>query len=215
MELVQQGAEARLYSTTFQGRSCIVKERFSKSYRHEVLDAKLRQRRTTQEVRSLLRCRKAGIRTPTVYFVDLESYKIYMQMLDNCTTLRDFINGCKRPEEDAILRDVSIAVGQLISKMHNNDVIHGDLTTSNVMIHSESKDLFLLDFGLSSISSLSEDKGVDVYVLERALLSSHPNTEDLFQLILSAYKKTVDKSREIIAKLDEVRLRGRKRTMVG
>jgi TP53 regulating kinase-like protein len=74
----------------------------------------------------------------------------------------------------------------------------------------------VLDFGLSHFENFAEEKGVDLYVLERAILSTHPNTEDLFQTILDNYMKYNKKGApEVIAKLDEVRLRGRKRTMVG
>lgn len=59
-ELLKQGAEARLYRAQFLGRATIVKERFPKRYRHPGLDEKLSHRRTLQEVRSILRCRKAG-----------------------------------------------------------------------------------------------------------------------------------------------------------
>lgn len=57
--------------------------------------------------------------------------------------------------------------------------------------------------------------GVDLYVLERALLSTHPNTEYLFTAILDSYQRHYDKSEDVIEKLEEIRLRGRKRTMVG
>lgn len=57
--------------------------------------------------------------------------------------------------------------------------------------------------------------GVDLYVLERAFLSTHPNSEAVFKVILDSYKNTYKGSKEVIAKLDDVRLRGRKRTMVG
>lgn len=57
--------------------------------------------------------------------------------------------------------------------------------------------------------------GVDLYVLERAFLSTHPNTEAVFETILKSYTDTYKSSKEVISKLDEVRLRGRKRTMVG
>ena len=60
-ELVKQGAEARIYRRTFLGKPTIVKERFPKLYRHPILDEKLTHRRTVQEVRSILRCRKAGM----------------------------------------------------------------------------------------------------------------------------------------------------------
>lgn len=59
-ELIKQGAEARVYRVRFLGRRTIVKERFPKRYRHRALDEKLTRRRTAQEVRSILRCRKAG-----------------------------------------------------------------------------------------------------------------------------------------------------------
>lgn len=76
--------------------------------------------------------------------------------------------------------------------------------------------LYLIDFGLGYIENVAEDKGVDLYVLERALLSTHPDTEALFEVILESYCKAYGKgSQEVISKLNEVRMRGRKRTMVG
>ena len=100
--------------------------------------------------------------------------------------------------------------------MHNVDCIHGDLTTSkNILLKTGAENIILIDFGLSFISALTEDKGVDLYVLERAFLSTHPNTEELFKIILESYRKKANKAEEVIKKLDEVRLRGRKRTVVG
>lgn len=103
--------------------------------------------------------------------------------------------------------------------MHDEDVIHGDLTTSNMLLRRSPEDgesdLILIDFGLSYISALPEDKGVDLYVLEKAFLSTHPNTEALFEKLLKSYAASSKKSSAVIKKLDEVRLRGRKRSMVG
>lgn len=59
-QMIKQGAEARVYRGKFLGRSVIIKERFPKLYRHPEVDEKLTRRRTTQEVRSILRCRRAG-----------------------------------------------------------------------------------------------------------------------------------------------------------
>ena len=215
LQLIEQGAEARIYSGTFQGRPCIVKERFTKAYRHPALDSKLRQRRTAQEVRSIMKCQKCGIATPSIFFVNYEDCKIYMENLHSYCTLRDVINRCQRPQDDVQLREIAVAIGEMIARMHDVDIIHGDLTTSNLMLSSDTKKLKAIDFGLSSVSAMAEDKGVDLYVLERAFLSTHPNTDDLFQLILETYKSCSQRSKSVIAKLDAVRLRGRKRTMVG
>lgn len=137
------------------------------------------------------------------------------------STLRDHIasiqqsNSCKEPE----LEWLAERMGQILAKMHDEDVIHGDLTTSNMLLRSglenEESDLVLIDFGLSYISALPEDKGVDLYVLEKAFLSTHPNTECLFEKLLKSYAVSSNKSSVVIKKLEEVRLRGRKRSMVG
>ena len=216
--LLKQGAEARVYKTEFYNKKTIVKERFSKSYRHPSLDEKLTHRRTSQEVRSMLRCRKAGICTPAVYFVDYTTHCIYMEEIQNSVTARDHVNELLETpgeESEQSLQILAEKVGGTLADMHNVDCIHGDLTTSNMLLKTGFENIVLIDFGLSFISALTEDKGVDLYVLERAFLSTHPNTEQLFKVVLENYGKKANKADEIIKKLDEVRLRGRKRTMVG
>lgn len=137
------------------------------------------------------------------------------------STVRDYIasiqqsNTSKEPQ----LERLAERMGQILAKMHDEDVIHGDLTTSNMLLRSglenTEADLVLIDFGLSYISALPEDKGVDLYVLEKAFLSTHPNTELLFEKLLKSYAVASNKSSVVIKKLEEVRLRGRKRSMVG
>lgn len=137
------------------------------------------------------------------------------------STVRDHIvsaqqsDSCKQPG----LERLAERMGQILAKMHDEDVIHGDLTTSNMLLRrgheNGESDLVLIDFGLSYTSALPEDKGVDLYVLEKAFLSTHPNTEALFEKLLKSYTASSKKSSAVIKKLDEVRLRGRKRSMVG
>ncbi|CAK6966086.1 EKC/KEOPS complex subunit TP53RK [Scomber scombrus] len=220
-ELLKQGAEARVYRAQFLGKPTIVKERFKKQYRHPVLDEKLTHRRTVQEVRSILRCRRAGISAPVVYFVDYTSHCIFLEEITGSATVRDHITSAQQPDScpDPQLERLAQRVGQILAKMHDEDVIHGDLTTSNMLLRLSPEDgesdLVLIDFGLSYISALPEDKGVDLYVLEKAFLSTHPNTEALFEKLLKSYAASSKKSSAVIKKLDEVRLRGRKRSMVG
>ncbi|XP_017296882.1 EKC/KEOPS complex subunit TP53RK [Kryptolebias marmoratus] len=219
-ELVKQGAEARLYRTRFLGKPTIVKERFPKRYRHPELDEKLTHRRTVQEVRSILRCRRAGISAPVVYFVDYTSHCIFLEEVLGSVTVRDFIASTQQSAScKEELQQLAQRIGQILAKMHDEDVVHGDLTTSNMLLRrgpeDTESDLILIDFGLSYISALPEDKGVDLYVLEKAFLSTHPNTELLFEKLLKSYSASSRKSSAVIKKLDEVRLRGRKRSMVG
>jgi TP53 regulating kinase-like protein len=75
----------------------------------------------------------------------------------------------------------------------------------------------LIDFGLSFVSTLVEDKAVDLYVLERAFASTHPDSEPMFSSVLDAYGRALKPKewKTIRSRLDEVRMRGRKRSMVG
>jgi TP53 regulating kinase-like protein len=117
------------------------------------------------------------------------------------------------------LNPVAQVIGKMLGTLHANNIIHGDLTTSNMLLvkdGSEMPTVVLIDFGLSRVDSSVEDKGVDLYVLERALISTHANIDQLFQTILSAYvKENKTESQAVLKKLDEVRARGRKRIMVG
>lgn len=162
-----------------------------------------------------------GISTPVVYFVDYNSNCIFMEEIVGSMTVRDYIN-CSQQSISSVgpkLEELAENLGEILARMHDEDVIHGDLTTSNMLLrHSHENgdsDLVLIDFGLSYTSALPEDKGVDLYVLEKAFLSTHPNTEAVFKKLLKSYKASAKESSAVIKKLEEVRLRGRKRSMVG
>ena len=162
-----------------------------------------------------------GIAVPVLYFVDSTTNSFYMEDIVNSVTVRDHIFSTQKTAEDSAidrLSPLAEKIGQIVGKMHAGKLIHGDLTTSNMLVRGNSDDLdiVLIDFGLSFSEGLAEDKGVDLYVFERALLSTHPNTEQLFELMLSAYKKFNPKEADdVISKYEEVKMRGRKRTMVG
>ncbi|KAM5220774.1 EKC/KEOPS complex subunit TP53RK [Hipposideros larvatus] len=218
LELVKQGAEARVFRGRFQGRAAMVKHRFPKGYRHPALDARLSRRRTVQEARALLRCRRAGISAPVVFFVDYASNCLYMEEIEGSVTVRDYIQSIMEAEKKPqSLLGLAKTAGQVLARMHDGDLVHGDLTTSNMLLKPplEQLNIVLIDFGLSFVSALPEDKGVDLYVLEKAFLSTHPNTESVFEAFLKSYSAASKKAMPVLKKLDEVRLRGRKRSMVG
>lgn len=215
-ELFKQGAEARLRVGTFLGgKKAVLKERFAKKYRHPDLDAKLTKDRFRGEVRSLVRCKTIpGLRTPTLYFVDQDRSLFVMEFVEGMTC-RDFIKTNR--EDESKLTGLATSIGRLIGTLHTNNLIHGDLTTSNMMVEPEGG-LCLIDFGLGYVDGSQEDKGVDLYVLERALTSTHPGTEFMFKEILSAYQAEIKDKKvraEIIRKYEEIRMRGRKRAMLG
>lgn len=93
--------------------------------------------------------------------------------------------------------------------------MHGDLTTSNMMLRTDDDVLVLIDFGLAYNSTNPEDKAVDLYVMERAFTSAHSEREGLFKVVLQAYKDSSKQHCPVFNRFAEVRMRGRKRTMVG
>lgn len=220
-ELIKQGAEAKLYKGTYLGKSTIVKERFIKKYRQPQLDNFLTKERIRAECRAIVRCKTAGVLTPAIYLADLHRRMIFMEYFDHSITLKEFIQKADKRQ----LTDIAAVIGVELAKMHCNGVIHGDPTSSNMLlVNVKDEDKFdeigdlrvaFIDFGLAHIEVTAEDKGVDLYVLERALLSTHMVAEELFSYILDAYEAHHKSCKEAVSKYEEVKARGRKRTMVG
>jgi TP53 regulating kinase-like protein len=120
----------------------------------------------------------------------------------------------KKADSEAVSKLMK-QIGTAVARLHDGGLVHGDLTTSNMIVREGDGQLVLIDFGLSHLSKLPEDKGVDLYVLERALLSTHSDQPELFKGILQAYQASSKHHAEVCRRFAEVRLRGRKRTMVG
>ncbi|XP_011559262.2 EKC/KEOPS complex subunit TP53RK [Plutella xylostella] len=235
MRILKQGAEAKLYICEYLGQPTLIKERFVKNYRHPDLDTAITKERIKSEARAIVRCKAANVKTPTLYLVDFDSRRIYMQHFKNSITVKDFIINLvtKHATSEAMscLDSIAKVIGETVRKLHENNIIHGDLTTSNMLLVNKSQgntddecrwfaidnlELVMIDFGLSAFESSTEDKGVDLYVLERALISTHNDYPDLFGKILAGYKSYCKGNiKEILSKFEEVRARGRKRTMVG
>ena len=223
-----QGAEARVYESKILGKKCIAKERFSKQYRHAILDTQLRKQRTVHEARVLARCRASGILAPAVYFVDDLTQTIYMEFIEgktvkdvwdeqNLKSSNSNSSSDNNNNNNIMLTKINIAekIGIVLAKIHNHDMVHGDPTTSNIMLRNQDNEIVLIDFGLGSQNASIDDKAVDLYVLERAMLATHPNTEDLFKQILKSYGEESKKAKMILGKFESVRARGRKRMAFG
>lgn len=124
-------------------------------------------------------------------------------------------------------------IGRAVGRMHEVGVVHGDLTTSNLMLRDAGEDvvngetdrqerqvnlegeIVLIDFGLAGQSVQDEDKAVDLYVLERAFGSTHPEAEGGFKEVLRAYGESYKGAKVVLKRLEDVRMRGRKKSMIG
>ena len=194
-KIIQQGAEAIIYLSN-EG---ITKERIKKSYRYPELDKKIRKQRTKHEIK-LIQKLKNSIKVPEIKkeIID-ESPKIIME----------YIEGKKLSENLYKLNYKKICkkIGESIAKMHNENIIHGDLTTSNMILKKD--EIYFIDFGLGFISTRIEDKAVDLHLLKHALETKHNKISiESFKAVLEGYKKS-NQFKEIITQLQKVECRGR------
>ena len=181
------------------------------------------------EARVLVRLRREGISVPAVYAVDWGTKGgawILMEWIVGERLREMLMRGGKNGEDRTGLKILLSTVGFGVGKMHSAGVIHGDLTTSNVMVRGDREtdvasdgEIVLIDFGLATQSAQDEDRAVDLYVLERAFGSTHPKLEEegMFEEVLRGYREGLGKkiSAVVLKRLEDVRLRGRKRSMVG
>lgn len=212
-KLRHQGAESRIWAGQVMDRRVIKKERFEKTYRNRLLDERLTKERMRAEIRSILRLKESNCRfselLPTIYFSN--SREIVMSEIENAKTINEFTKE-NRFEDSGWFY---VELGRTIADIHKANIVHGDITTSNFLVCSDRR-IVPIDFGLAQFNGTVEDIAVDLYVLERSLLTNDYEHFKGFEIILGAYQKEMGKrSTEIMRKLEEVRLRGRKRSMVG
>lgn len=192
-KIIQIGAEAKLY---LKSSEVLVKERVKKGYRISEIDEKLRKRRSKREAKVL---EKAKCNVPR--FIDLKNYKIEMEYLTG-DVLKGVLDKSKNKKK------MCYELGLQIAKLHESNIIHGDLTTSNA-IWQDNK-IYLIDFGLSYSSHKTEDRAVDLKLLKQAIESKHYlNFDKYTNWILESYEKNYSKSKEVLERLEKVEKRGR------
>ncbi len=200
MQLISQGAEAKIYKKD----NILIKDRIKKTYRISQIDDKLRQSRTRREAKVLEKLQKIGFCSPNLINSDgIE--KIEMEFIEG-EKVRDIL---EKSDYSKICKEI----GKKVAILHNAEIIHGDLTTSNMILNSKDNKIYFIDFGLSFFSKRFEDKAVDLHLFRQAIESKHHTIwEKCFSAFLNEYKKNADESDEIIERFDVVEMRGRNKT---
>lgn len=200
--LVKRGAEAELRRTEFLGRAAIEKHRVPKAYRLAALDDELRRSRIRQEVRLMAEARSAGVAVPILYDIDLVENKVVMEFVDGPTAKEVLDQG--GPEAMKIAR----TIGQIVGRLHRAGIIHGDLTTSNMIVRDGR--IVMIDFSLGGKEDGVEARGVDLHLLKEGLASAHARAASYYREALRGYRETMGKAAdEVIAKVKEIESRGR------
>lgn len=194
-KIIGRGAEAIL---TRDGKN-LIKKRIPKTYRLPALDERLRKSRTKKEAKLLEKASKI-IPVPKIISVNEKTKEIKMEFLngkklsDNLDNLKNATAVCKK-------------IGQNIAKLHDADIIHGDLTTSNMILIKDK--IYFLDFGLGFESNKIEDKAVDLHLIKQALEAKHfKHFQKFFNAILDGYRLSKNAS-ATLKRLEAVEKRGR------
>ncbi len=204
--LIKKGAEASLYLEEWHGRKVIMKKRLPKKYRLPELDEAIKSQRTVREPQFLHMAKEAGVPTPTIFMVDVAEATIIMEFVEG-KQVKQVLDEVSAEERSRLCRHI----GRLIGRLHNSGVIHGDLTTSNMILTPRGNVVFM-DFGLSERSKELEARGVDMQLMKRALQSTHWRyAEKCFNAVMEGYGETVGETdaKDVLEKIREIARRGR------
>jgi TP53 regulating kinase-like protein len=204
--LVKKGAEANLFLEEWQGRKVIMKRRLPKRYRLPKIDEKIRAYRTIHESRLLHYAKEAGVPTPTIFMVDLADSNIIMEFVEG-KQVKQTLNDLSSEERQRL----SNHIGELIGRLHCDDIVHGDLTTSNMILTPTCKVVFV-DFGLGEKTVELELRGVDLHLMKRAFQSTHFRyAEECFKAVLEGYAQVVgeEMAQKVHGKIRAIERRGR------
>lgn len=201
MQKIAQGAEAILY----REKDIIKKVRSQKPYRQKELDKKIRLQRTRKEAKLLTKAYEL-INSPKVKTVNEKEATITMEYLEG-EKIADILESLPKKDQ----KEIAQQIGKQLAILHQNHIVHGDMTTSN-MIYKDSK-VFIIDFGLGFVNEKAEHKAVDLHILEQAFDAKHHTiTEEMKDIIFKSYKEQHKEAEPIFARLKKVQQRGRYKT---
>ena len=197
--LIRQGAEANLYKSEYLGKDALIKERIPKSYRNAELDSEIRKKRTKEEAQLLHNAKMLGVRTPLIYEIEREGSAIIMEFIEG-KRMKDALNG----------KNLNLCklLGNKIGILHANGIVHGDLTTSNIIIHNGAPTF--IDFGLGFYSRKIEDFAVDLLNFKKTYNATHFNLPGGWELLLRGYmKESGARAKQVIKQVAEIEARAR------
>ena len=200
--LIKRGAEAELRRTEFLGRPAVAKARVPKTYRHPDLDDGLRRSRIRMEARLMAEARGAGVSVPILYDIDVASSTIVMEFIDGPTVKEVLDRGGPGARETA--REI----GRVVGRLHRGGIVHGDLTTSNMILRDGQ--IVMIDFSLGGNDAGREARGVDLHLLREGLVSAHARATTYYREVVRGYRGILGRDAEdVISTVKEIESRGR------
>jgi len=203
--LLYRGAEADLFEGRWQGQRAVYKVRKPLKYRLEALDVSIRRQRTVHEAEAIGSAKKAGVLAPFLYFVDPKNTSIVMEYVEG-TRLKEVADSAP---DDKVAKAFAL-LGREVARLHSHGIMHGDLTTANLVARGE--DLVFLDFGLALRTRRLEDHAVDLRLIKETLVGAHPRVAPFaMESLRRGYESAAgkDRTRDVFRQLVGIERRGR------
>jgi len=205
-DTTRRGAEAVVTGgVNAYGMPTVTKKRVSKRYRVSPLDVHLTLERTKTEARLLSEARRAGVRTPVLS--DVTETTLQMEQIHGSVL------------KEALCESHLFEAGKVVGKLHSAGIVHGDLTTCNMIVERKNTgtdneteglpSIALIDFGLAHMTTELEPRGVDLHVLFQILISTSAEHESLKEAFCLGYATTAPDAALVIAREEEICERGR------
>ena len=198
------GAEAILVKDKWFDFNVMRKIRIPKKYRISQIDDELRNNRTIIESRLIIAAKKLGVQTPFIFEIDMNKATIVMEYIEGNLVKGILKSDISKEKKLELVKEI----GSLVGILHSNDIIHGDLTSSNIL---NSKDrLVFIDFGLGKFSKAIEDKAVDILLIKKCFISTHTQIwKELFVSFQEGYYQSMKSAKNVLRRVIKVEARGR------
>ena len=203
--LLYKGAEADVILGDWQGLEAVFKVRKPLIYRLKVLDEAIRRQRTVREAEMIHLAKKAGVSSPFLYNVDVAASTLVMEFVRG-DRVKDLVPSLSEGQ----LEDVFFEFGRDVAKLHRSGIMHGDLTTANVVRRNQR--LVFIDFGLSVRTTRLEDHAVDLRLIKETLVGAHPDASArALEVLNHGYASVVGPARShaVLKQLQNIERRGR------
>lgn len=184
IKFLNMGAEAVIARCMFLDVDAVIKWRFPKPYMPKELDREFRRSRTITEAKALLKALSLGINTPIPLYIESDEGLLIMTYIDGYV-FRDIVDKINLKK----VCDVCRNIGVFVAKLHEKSIVHGDVTTSNIILSKTLEEIYLIDFGLANFVKRIEDQAIDVHIFFRSIESAHHNVEDIAkECFIEGYK---------------------------
>ena len=203
--LLCRGAEADIIGGEWQGLDAVFKVRRPLKYRIPVLDGSIRLQRTVHEAQMIHAAGRAGLHVPRLFYVDPGEATIVMERIEG-ERVKDLVGEVSSAEAARIFREI----GRDVARLHSSRIVHGDLTTANVIRRRSS--LVYVDFGLSTYSTRVEDFAVDLRLIKETIAGAHAGESSAaIRSLTKGYLigAGAKRARAVFAQLRSIERRGR------